>query len=144
VKFIERFRVSPEVPLMMFSRNPSMLCSLFLVLLAAGCGGPVPETVDPDLGMQTLKSTLEQWKQGTTPDALAKQTPEVIVQDMDWSSGLKLVAFETLDSGQVVDANLRIRVKLTTLDQKDKTQEKTVSYVVTTRPKLTVFRDMLN
>lgn len=122
-----------------------LICGLSLLLFTlTGCGGPKPENVDPNLGMQTLRDTLDQWVAGENPETLASGTPEVIVQDMDWSSGLTLLDYETMGDGEAVDANLRVQVKLHLRDQNKKDIEKLATYVVTTRPKMTVFRDMFN
>ena len=56
-------------------------------------------------------------------------------------TGKKLVDYEVIGEGKEVDANLIAQVKLT-LEDKGSQIEKTVTYVVGTAPKLTVFRDM--
>jgi hypothetical protein len=61
-------------------------------------------------------------------------------------AGAKLVDYELLGDGKAQDANLRIQVKLTLSDpgqDKGKSTEKTVWYVVGTSPSVTVFRDAL-
>lgn len=70
--------------------------------------------------------------------------PPVVVQDMDWISGHSLEAFEILDDAEPVDANLHAKVRLT-LGSKESggESEKTVTYLVSTSPKLTVFRQMM-
>ena len=73
----------------------------------------------------------------------------MVVQDFDWASGTKLLDYQLIDQGKAEDANLRVRVKLTmsggqpAAKDPGKTAEKTVWYLVTTSPKITVFRDML-
>lgn len=127
-----------------WSLRSSFWSAVLCLVVAAGCGGPQPEIVNPELARQTLESTLDRWKQGDLPETLATENPEVIVQDMDWTNGAKLIEFALVDDGESVDANLRAKVKLSLQDASGKTSERTVTYVVTTSPKLTVFRDMLN
>lgn len=115
---------------------------LLCLALAAGCGsGNRP--VNPDVARQTLQKTLEEWKGGAKPDALRQASPQIVVQDLDWSDGAQLTAFEILGDGKPVDANLIAQVKLTLRGKDGKEAEKTVTYVVGTSPVLTVFRDMM-
>jgi hypothetical protein len=68
------------------------------------------------------------------------------VQDFDWEGGAKLIDYQLVDEGKAYDANFRVQVKLTMSGlgkDKGKTTEKKVSYLVTTSPSVTVFRDML-
>ncbi len=64
------------------------------------------------------------------------------IQDLEWQSGARPVDYQTLGDGESADANLGVKVKLT-LAGKSKSAEKTVSYLVTASPALTVFREML-
>ena len=36
------------------------------------------------------------------------------VQDLDWEGGAKLLDYQIVDDGQPADANLRVKVRLTT------------------------------
>jgi hypothetical protein len=85
---------------------------------------------------------LESWKNGQSPESLQKASPPIIVQDLDWTSGAKLMEFEILEGGEPVDANLYAQVKLKLRDSAGSDTNRTVTYVVGTSPKLTVFRDM--
>ena len=97
--------------------------------------------VKPDVAMDTLKLTLDEWKSGAAVDSLRQRKPGIVVQDLDWSGGKKLVAYEVL-GGDPVDANLVARVKLTLQSAEGPSTDKTVTYVVGTAPVLTVFRDL--
>lgn len=119
-----------------------MLC-LAALLLALGCGPHRNAPVNVQEAQQTLKATLEKWKQGSQPADLQAASPQIVVQDMDWSAGAKLLDFELLGAGEPVDANLIAQVKLKLLSPEGKAAEKTVTYVVGTSPVLTVFRDMM-
>jgi len=111
-----------------------------------GCGGQggSPHPVDPELARQTLRKVLESWQAGDSIDSWQKQSPPVVVQDMDWISGHSLEAFEILDDGEPVDANLHAKVRLTLVsDKSGGASDKTVTYLVSTSPRLTVFREMM-
>ncbi|HEY0980488.1 MULTISPECIES: hypothetical protein [unclassified Schlesneria] len=117
--------------------------SLFGLLVLSGCSGK-NAPVNVDVAQQTLTSTLEFWKDGETPESVAEQKPSIIVQDIDWTSGAKLIDYEIIDDGNPVDANLIAKVKLKLQATDGKETEKTVTYVVGTSPVLTVFRDLMN
>lgn len=114
---------------------------LVICLSLLGCSAS--HRVQPDVAEKTLRTTLEAWKNGQAADSLQKGTPPIVVQDLDWVGGSKLVNFEILPGGKPVDANLYAQVKLTLLDSKGSESERTVTYVVGTSPVLTVFRDMM-
>jgi hypothetical protein len=123
-------------------------CSLIAMFLGAfavaGCGsGPYKSApVNPDIARDTLNSAMESWKSGETIESLKADSPSIVVQDLDWSAGAKLLDYEVLDDGKPESANLVARVKLSLEDQDGATSEKTVTYLVGTAPVLTVFRDM--
>lgn len=117
------------------------LCGLVL----AGCGSGVYQSapVDADKASETLLFALESWKEGETPDSLKNESPAVVVQDLDWTGGMKLVSYEVVGEARALNANLIAKVKLSLQDKTGNASEKTVTYVVGTSPVLTVFRDML-
>jgi hypothetical protein len=108
----------------------------------AGCsGGPrTAAPVEPDKARAALRTTLDAWKAGKSPESLARADPPIVAQDLDWMTGSKLTEYELADDGKAEDANLRVRVRLTVRDTQGKTTTKTAVYVVGTDPKLTVFR----
>lgn len=108
---------------------------------AAGCSQGVAHPVDPDSARAALKTTLDAWKEGKTPDSLASASPAIVAQDMEWMSGAKLLDYSVV-SDTPADANLDARVKLT-LSAKGKKVEREAKYLVTTSPAVTVFRDMM-
>ncbi len=119
-------------------------------LLLPGCSNPSSaHAVDSLQARDALKEALDHWKKGESPKSLETASTPMIVQDVDWAAGAKLVDYELVDQGKPEDANLRVRVKLTTTSGKGagaaagKAVEKKVWYLVTTSPKVTVFRDML-
>lgn len=92
--------------------------------------------------MITLETVLTSWQQGETPQSWRERDPEVVIQDVDWMSGKQLQEFELLDAGEPIDANLHCRVRLTLVEPQRGSVEREVTYLVTTSPKLTVFRSM--
>lgn len=116
----------------------ALCCSLLV-----GCGHDVPTSapVKSDVARETLSSVMESWKNGAKPESLQERNPAIVVQDLDWTGGFKLVDYDFEGLGKEVDANLIVQVKLTLEDSSGEKTEKMVTYVVGTSPKLTVFRD---
>lgn len=118
-----------------------MLVLLFASAVA-GCGQKPPDPVEPLLAQETLVRVLDGWKAGLQPADFQKQTPPVVVQDMEWQEGAKLVSYETLAAGMPVDANLHCNVRLVLAAADGTESTKTVTYMVGTHPVLTVFRKL--
>ena len=116
--------------------------AMLVALSIAGCSAGVANPVDPDRARVALKTALDHWKSGGDPLSMPASATPMTVQDLEWQSGAKLLDYEVLGDGEPADANLRVKVKLT-LAGKTKKAEKTVNYLVTTSPAVTVFRDML-
>lgn len=111
------------------------------VALAPGCAKPPPAApVEPDKARAALRTTLDAWKAGRPIDSLGQESPPIVAQDYDWMGGAKLTEYKVLDDGTAEDANLRVRVQLVVQSAQGRTQTKTVTYIVGTDPKVTVFR----
>lgn len=114
----------------------------FLLICLSGCGGGFPShSVDASKARDALKTTLERWKNGDAIDSLKSGSPTITAQDLDWLSGATLVSYEVAGEGGEMDANLKIPVRLTLKTKGGKEVKKSVSYLVTTSPEITVFRD---
>ena len=121
-----------------------MLVCAVLGLTLAGCGGPRNQPVKVDLAKATLNQVLEHWKSGGNMDDLRKRSPEIVVQEAQWTNGAKLQEFQLIGDGRAEDASWFCEVQLTLkpADGGEPTQ-KSVTYVVGTAPVLTVFRAIL-
>jgi hypothetical protein len=116
-----------------------------LIVTLSGCSSSNAHAVNAPRAREALKTALDHWKQGENPRSLSVTATPMTVQDLEWEGGAKLIDYQIVDDGQPADANLRVKVRLTTSGTKagSKNTEKTVSYLVTTSPSVTVFRDML-
>jgi hypothetical protein len=123
-----------------YCRNWLPCIGVLCASVVAGCGGSGYK-VAPDIARPTLIQVLDHWKAGGEPESLRTERPEIVVQDFDWIGGAKLVDYEVLGDGEPRDANLVVQVKLTLQDAKEKESSKVVTYLVSTAPKRTVFRD---
>jgi hypothetical protein len=138
--------ISPETPTVpVFRKSFPLTATAVLLLLAGGCSER-PKTAAPvnaDQARSTLKTALDAWRDGKTPDSLQQGSPRIVVQDMDWKQGMTLKSYQLIGSGDERDANLECAVKLSLVDPQGKPLEKTVTYIVGTDPVLTVFRKIL-
>jgi hypothetical protein len=134
---IRSHSIAPE------SRGTLLAVFLMALVLLAGCGHR-NAPVNVDVAEDTLKTVLEKWQAGEKLEDLQDETPQIVVQDLDWSGGAKLTSFEILSDAQPMDANLYAKVKLKLRNKGDEDVEKTVTYCVGTSPVLTVFRDMMH
>lgn len=124
-------------------RFPLMLLGLgFVVLAGWGCGGPSkPAPVAMDRAQAALKTALESWKKGDSSTALQSQSPPIFVIDPDWEDGVELQEYQLLDEGEAKDAHMFCRVRLV-VRTKSGTQQRDVTYVVSTSPNVTVSRKL--
>jgi hypothetical protein len=110
--------------------------------MMAGCSGSQRAApVDASRARVALKTALDGWKKGEAASALKDGSPPIVVQDLDWLAGAKLVDYQVAGEGKEVEANLHVPVDLTLRTPQGKEVKKSVSYVVGTSPYLTVFRD---
>jgi len=115
---------------------------LMSTVLISGCErGGNPHPVNPVKARELLKTTMEAWKSGKTPDDMPSGDPPIIVQDFDWMQGKKLTNYVINPQDAETGANLTSQVTLHLEDKEGSAEEKTVYYVVGTSPKFSVFRD---
>ncbi len=124
-------------------KNTAIHAALCAVLaLLAGCsGGGGSGEVDVDRAQEVLRLALDHWKKGESIDSLKAGSPAIVAQDFDWMAGQTLVSYEVEGQGKNENVNQRIPVRLTLRDKGGKELTKTVNYLVSTSPALTVFRD---
>ena len=125
--------------------SPLRAALVALAGLLAGCsggGGGTAGPVDSAQAREALKTALDGWKKGVTPESFSTASPPMTVQDMDWMAGAKLVDYRLADDGKEFGVNLHVPVALTLRTLQGKEVKKSVSYVVGTSPIVTVFRGL--
>ena len=112
-------------------------------LFAAGCseGAYQAAPLDASKAKLALTTTLDAWKKGEDPSALKNTSLAITAQDLDWIGGATLVSYEVKGEGTPVDSNLRVPVQLSLKSKDGKDVTKSVHYLVSTSPAVTVFRD---
>jgi hypothetical protein len=118
---------------------PVLILVLILALVLGGGCSPSARPSDHEEGRKALQATLDAWKGGGKPDALAQQSPSIHASDGDWKSGLVLQDYRA-DEGKLVGSDLNYSVELTLKNRNGRVTRKTAVYAVTTHPQLLVLR----
>ncbi len=110
-------------------------------LLATGCSQRITATpLDAPQALDALKTTLSAWQSGSQSDSLKTASPAIVAQDLDWQAGASLVEFQIAGPGEPLDSNLKVPVTLTLKTPGGQVSSRSVHYLVTTSPAITVFR----
>jgi hypothetical protein len=115
-----------------------MACALVLM---AGCGiGQTGRPADPAAAERALRAALDAWKQGEDPDTLSRRTPPILVSDVEWKGGLRLLRYTADEAGRLVGFDMNYPVVLELKSPRGKAVTKRALYAVTTQPEVLVVR----
>ncbi len=112
-----------------------------LTLMLAGCSPTKAPMSDAAKAKELLQKMLGEWQSGTKLGEIRKLSPPVYVTEDLWRNGAKLDEFSLADDSEVLGSNIRIQVKLKCSSTNGKVDEKSVRYLVTTQPALTIARE---
>ena len=119
------------------------LLAISLALLA-GCGGSLHAPAEADKGEDALRTALESWKKGNTPQTLQKAQPPIYLNDPEWIAGHRLLGFEIVEPLTPMGRQLRCTVKLSLQSAKSGAKyEKRIGYQVETNPAFVIAREGL-
>ena len=136
-------RVRGQMELSARRQTLAWLVALIATACLAGCGvRQRAAPLDVELAREALKTSLEAWKKGDSPDALKNRSPSIIAQDPDWVAGARLIAYTFNDDDKHVAENLFVPVELTLKLKNRKQATKNVTYVIGTSPQVMVFRSL--
>lgn len=107
--------------------------------LILGCGQGPPPSADKTRALSALRTALQSWKVGESPDAV-KNTLFIQMIDPAWERGAKLEKFEIEESlAQPSGFDLGVPVKMWI--ENSGGSAKTIKYTVSTSPALVITRD---
>jgi hypothetical protein len=112
---------------------------VFGLLWFAGCGQSLPPAADPGVARSTLETTLDAWRNGSTPGSLKAQSPAIYFNDPDFESGKQLVAYQ-IESEGAAGVSWRCEVLITVKDNGAE-QQRRVLYCIDVDPALVVVRE---
>lgn len=110
---------------------------LSMAICLAGCGGATKvnvakPTVDVATARNSLKQSLDAWKEGKQPADLATGASPVSVSDLQWAGGAKLLDYEIVNEGDPRGPALVAVVKLKMSKPDGTLTETTAKYIVNT------------
>ena len=114
---------------------------LVALLCTMGCSPRTAPMSDAAKANELLQSMLNEWKSGTSLAEIKKRNPPVYVTEDLWRAGATLDEFTMLGDREVLGSNIRFQVKLKCLSKNGKAMERSVRYIVTTQPALTIVRE---
>jgi hypothetical protein len=113
-----------------------------VALLAVGCQRTGRDfSVNEDGAKNAFNLVMTSWREGRKPTDLRSATPPVIVGDSDWESGATLVAWTVRPDVRSDGSNIHFPVEIVTRNASGAEQKHETSYVVSTSPAITVFRN---
>ncbi len=113
-----------------------------LLCITTGCGmsqSAAPQA-DPGQAEKTLRLVLDAWKAGENPADFSKRVPSIVINDMDWSTGLKLVAYKPQADARLAGNDMQYPVVLELKSPKGRIVKKQAVYTISTSPQLLVLR----
>ncbi len=122
-------------------RIATVFC-LFLGIMIPGCA---PQTLvavsDVDAATALLEDSFKSWKSGKTVDDLRLSVPPVYVSEELWEQGCRLNDFSIDRQSEQYGTNVRVHVTLKGTDKKGADFLRTMKYLVTTEPAMTIARE---
>jgi hypothetical protein len=115
-----------------------LICSVGFL---SGCGQRLAENVSPDEAGDALRNALGAWKEGKTPANLEGQQPSIIMNELDWSSGNRLLDFKMNDAGSLDGRQVRWVVQMKLQDKNGKVSDRKATYIIDTIPRIVIVRD---
>ena len=121
--------------------NRRGFASIALAMLLVGCSPTTAPMSDAAKAKELLQKMLGEWQSGTKLGEIKKLSPPVYITEDLWRNGAILDEFSLADDSEVLGSNIRIQVKLKCSSKNGKVVERSVRYLVTTQPALTIARE---
>ena len=122
-------------------RHSLSLLLLATVTMLLGCGPVQAPVSDPEQATKLVAQVMGEWKLGKKWGETKQQTPPIYVTEDLWRNGLTLNDFSLIGNGELLGTSVRVQVNLKCTDKNGKVISRSVRYLVTTKPALTVMRE---
>lgn len=106
-----------------------------------GCGSKLADNVDPGQAEQSLRTALDAWKGGKSSAELEAGQPSIIMNELDWSGGGKLLEYRMEPAGVLDGRQVRWVVQIKFQDKGGKLQDRKATYIIDTIPRIVIVRD---
>ena len=123
------------------SLRPVFLFTGLVCILHAGCSPGAAPMSDAGKAKELLQTSLDAWRSGASLDDRRKASPPIYITEDLWRNGAKLSEYKLVGESEVLGSNIRFKVDLKCTIKSGKAMEKTVRYLVTTQPALTIVRE---
>lgn len=118
-----------------------LFASLLVCCSLLGCSGPkFASETESTKGRELLKTVLESWKNGNSPDSLKQGPSPIIANDPDWKAGCQLKGYEIAPDDRRAGVDLLVSVKLQLVRPDGKQQDKKVNFAIGTGENTVVLR----
>ena len=124
-----------------FSKTALLLASAACLLLQLGCTPSTAPISDAGRAKDILQSSLDAWKSGASIEDSRKGNPPIYITEDFWRNGSKLREYKLVGESEELGSNIRFKVDLKCTNKTGKAIDKTVRYLVTTVPALTIVRE---
>ena len=109
------------------------------LVMCSGCS-PKPKKSDVGSATEAINAALTGWKSGKSPTEFTTES-KIVVGDIQWESGAKLVDFQIDDMPHDDGRNFHFTTRLTVTTVAGETVQSQSKFIVATNPVVTVFRD---
>lgn len=106
-----------------------------LACVCIGCAPAKPQPTDLQQASAVLKTALDAWKNGKSPEQLQSDTPPIFVVDQRWRAKAKLLDYKIQTEGNNLETSVAFPVVLQLSGAKKPVD---AVYFVSTNPALTV------
>jgi hypothetical protein len=115
------------------------LALLVLTLLCQSGCQPAAEPAAPEQALDSLRQSLDAWKQGERPEAFQERT-EITAVERRWTQGVRLLAYEIKGEGRMHGFDWQVLVQLSLQNKLGKKMHERAIYNVSTSPARVVVR----
>jgi hypothetical protein len=113
----------------------------FMIFMTSGCGASnTGSQADPNEAEKTIKLVLDAWKNGEKLSDVSMREPGIVINDMDWTLGHKLVSYKPSSEARVAGNDMQYPVELELKSPKGRIVKKQAIYHISTTPQKLVLR----
>ena len=122
---------------------PNASLAVLTLMFICGCGRTVPiaNMLGPEDAATYLTQVLDVWKNGQPSNSMMQLVPPVLVRDLDWEAGHKLIGYSVKGAPERYGHSIRINVELTVSTASNVQRKQIVRYSVSTGEMTVVMRD---
>jgi hypothetical protein len=106
-----------------------------------GCSKGPAGPADIDKAGPALRTALEAWKDGKTPQELAGQSPSIVMNEDDWREGKRLLDYRMEEAGALQGRQVVWWAQIKLEGKGGRPESRRAKYLIDTTPRLVIVRD---